>query len=199
MLCTMKSPLLTLSALAALAMGPLAPAGAASDSEWTLSEDGALVIDTRAGLAWPRCVEGMKWSGKTCTGQPLLMDRAAAAALATQRWKTEGVDWRLPRVPELQRLIDKTIRPPGLNPSLFPAAPGGWHWSSTANVSGRGGNQYNYGTIMQGQSGGSGQMAMLNGWAVSLSTGEARADAARSSQLPVRLVRSHTPQAGAAR
>ena len=30
---------------------------------------------------------------------------------------------------------------------------------------------------------------MINGWAVNLSTGEARGDAARASKLPVRLVR----------
>ena len=168
---------------------------AAASADWTLSEDGATVIDTRAGLAWPRCVEGMRWSGKTCTGQPRLLDRAEATALATGRWKAEGVDWRLPRVPELQRLIDKSTSPPGLNPALFPAAPGGWHWSATANVSGRGGNPYNYGTVMQGQGGaGAGQMAMINGWAVNLSTGEASGDTARSSRLPVRLVRSHILQ-----
>ena len=173
----------------ALALWACAAAGA----DWTLSEDGATVIDTRAGLAWSRCVEGMRWSGKTCTGQPRLLDRAEATALATGRWKTEGMDWRLPRVPELQRLIDKSASPPGLNPALFPAAPGGWHWSATANVSGRGGNPYNYGTVMQGQ-GGAGQAAMINGWAVNLSTGEASGDTARSSRLPVRLVRSHILQ-----
>ncbi len=187
----MLGPMKFLSgAMVLLTLLPLAPAWAAD--EWAISEDGAYVIDTRAGLAWPRCVEGMRWSGTTCTGQPRLLNRAEATALATERWKAEGVDWRLPRVPELQRLIDKSISPPGLNPALFPAAPGGWHWSATANVSGRGSNPYNYGTIMKGQAeAGAGQMAMLNGWAVSLSTGEARDDAARKSRLPVRLVRSH--------
>jgi len=181
-----------ISSSALLALLSLAPAFAADD--WVLSEDGAYVIDTRAQLAWPRCVEGMQWNGKTCAGTPRLLDRAEATALATGRWKAEGVDWRLPRVPELQRLIDKSISPPGLNPALFPAAPGSWHWSATANVSGRGGaNPYNYGTVMQGQAGaGAGQMAMINGWAVNLSTGEARGDAARGSRLPVRLVRSST-------
>ena len=171
---------------ALLCMGPACSAG-----DWALSADGAYVIDSAAQLAWPRCVEGMQWSGKTCTGRPRLLDRAEAAALAAERWKAEGVDWRLPRVPELQRLIDKSISPPGLNPALFPAAPGSWHWSATANVGGRGGNPYNYGTVMQGAGGGNGagQMALLNGWAVSLSTGEARGDAARGSRLPVRLVR----------
>jgi hypothetical protein len=158
---------------------------------WVVSPDGAYVYDLRAGLAWPRCVEGMQWTGKTCTGKPLLLDRAEATALAANRWKAEGIGWRLPRAAELQRLVDKTANPPGLNTRFFPAAPDLWYWSSTANVSGlRATNQYNYNTIRQDRQGDSaGQMALLNGWAVSLSTGEARGDVARGSKLPVRLVR----------
>ena len=182
-----------LSAALALWAGAVVASG-----DWQLSEDGAHVIDTRARLAWPRCVEGMQWDGKTCTGKPLLLDRAEATALAAQRWKAEGLDWRLPRVPELQRLVDKGISPPGLNPALFPAAPGRWHWSSTSNVNAPRGNPYNYNTIMQGRAGdGAGQMALINGWAVDLSTGEARGDVARGSKLPVRLVRSHAREGGA--
>lgn len=160
------------------------------DGDWLLSADGATVIDVRAQLAWPRCVEGTQWTGKTCTGTPLLLDRAEAAALATARWKADGVPWRLPRAAELQRLVNKSANPPGIDTRLFPAAPDLWYWSSTANVSGVRNNPYNYNTIRQSREGdGAGQLAMLNGWAVSLSTGEARGDVARGSKLPVRLVR----------
>jgi hypothetical protein len=159
--------------------------------DWALSPDGAYVHDLRAGLAWPRCVEGMQWTGKTCSGKPLLLDRGEATALATSRWKAEGVGWRLPRAAELQRLVDKSANPPGINAKYFPASPDLWYWSSTANVSGlRAANQYNYNTIRNDREGDSAaQMALLNGWAVSLSTGEARGDVARGSKLPVRLVR----------
>ena len=162
------------------------------DGDWAVSEDGAYVMDLRAQLAWPRCAEGMVWSGKTCTGKPLLLDRAEATALAADRWKAEGIGWRLPRAAELQRLVNKSQSPAGLNPVLFPAAPGLWHWSATANVSAMNANQYTYGNIAQGRAGNGGaarQAAMLNGWAVNLSSGEARGDAARASKLPVRLVR----------
>ena len=132
----------------------------------------------------------MQWNGKICTGQPLLLDRAEATTLASERWTAEGVGWRIPRAAELQRLVDKSLSPPGLNPILFPAAPGQWHWSSTANVIAPSVNQYTYGNIAQGRAGdGARQAAMINGWAVNLSTGEARGDAARASKLPVRLVR----------
>ena len=187
----MKTFLLLIpSLLSALVALPAQAADAQGAADWSLSADGAYVLDQRAGLAWPRCVEGMQWTGKTCTGQPLLLDRAEATALATDRWKAEGVGWRLPRAAELQRLVDKSLSPPGLSPLLFPAAPGQWHWTATANVSARNTNQYTYGNIAQGRAGdGARQAAMINGWAVNLSTGEARGDAARASKLPVRLVR----------
>ena len=185
----MKLPLHLFSAVPVLALGLLAQAAEAS-GDWALSHDGAYVIDTRAQLAWPRCVEGMAWNGVTCTGKPLLLDRAEAAARATDRWQAEGVGWRLPRAAELQRLVDKSLSPAGLNPVLFPAAPGQWHRSATASVSAPSANPYNYGNIAQGRAGDSArQAALINGWAVNLSTGQARGDAARASKLPVRLVR----------
>ena len=129
----MKLPFHLLALLCSLALSPAIAADTSVSADWSLSADGAYVLDQRAGLAWPRCVEGMQWNGKTCTGQPLLLDRAEATALASERWKAEGVGWRIPRAAELQRLVDKSLSPPGLNPILFPAAPGQWHWSSTAN------------------------------------------------------------------
>ena len=160
-------------------------------ADWRVSDDGAYVIDVRAQLAWPRCVEGMQWNGTTCTGKPLLLDRAEATTLAAARWQAEGVAWRLPRAAELQRLVGKAAHnAAGADARLFPAAPDLWYWSSTANVSGVRGNQYNYNTIRQSREGDSaGQMALLNGWAVNMATGEARGDVARASKLPVRLVR----------
>lgn len=180
-----------LAALAILAFGPAQASAIQVQADWAISPDGTYVQDHRAGLAWPRCVEGMQWNGKTCTGKPLLLDRAEAAALATERWKAEGVAWRLPRAAELQRLVDRTAQPAGINTTLFPAGPDLWYWSSTSNAGPlRSSNPYNYNTIRQDKGGDTdAQMAMLNGWAVSLSTGEARGDVARGSKLPVRLVR----------
>lgn len=180
-----------------LAAAPVLAADSTASADWALSSDGAFVLDQRAGLAWPRCVEGMQWTGKTCTGKPLLLDRAEATTLAADRWKAEGVGWRVPRAAELQRLVDKSLSPPGLNPQLFPAAPDQWHWSATSNVSAPSANQYTYGNIAQGRAGdGARQAAMINGWAVNLTSGEARGDAARSSKLPVRLVRPQPVGAG---
>lgn len=175
--------LLMAPALATAETGP-APGLAASP-------DGALVINARARLAWSRCVEGMRWTGKTCAGQPTLVDHAGAVALATARRQADGADWRLPRVPELQRLVGRSTRPAGVDQVLFPAAPRDWHWSGTANVDVVPVNPYNYGNIAQGRtSDNANQIAALQGWAVDLGSGQARGDVPRATKLPVRLVRS---------
>lgn len=162
-----------------------------------LSPDGSLVVDTRAKLAWPRCVEGMQWNGKTCTGTPLELDYAQAQAHAQARWKAENLPWRLPRAAELRRLVDKSASTPGLDTRLFPAAPSGWHWASNTNVQGGlAGNQYNYGNVeraqRQGQGGESLDSTRVNQrFAVDLETGDIRSDAAKYSKLHFRLVRTY--------
>ena len=167
-----------------------AAAAAPAKAQWVLSADGAYAIDQRAQLAWPRCVHGMRWNGRTCTGQPLLLTYTEAAALATARWKAEGVRWRLPRVNELRRLVNKRADPPGIDPELFPNAPQDWHWTGTANIKTFSVNAYKYDNVQQGNSDRSAnQMAFTQGWAVDLSSGEARGDIATSELLPVRLVR----------
>lgn len=176
-----------LAALAAACCQAAEPT--ATTPKLVLSADGAYVLDARAKLAWPRCVEGMRWTGKTCTGTPLRLNRADALALASTRFKADGVRWRLPRVTELQRLVDKAASPHGLDPALFPAAPDEWHWAVSSNLhTNTAVNPYNYGNIVQGRTGGD-SMAVLLGWAVNLETGEARGDVAKRSELVVRLVR----------
>ena len=186
--------------LACLLVPFAAQAQAAADSgvALALSPDGSLVVDTRAKLAWPRCVEGMQWNGKTCTGTPLELDYAQAQAHAQARWKAENQPWRLPRAAELRRLVDKSARTPGLDARLFPAAPSGWHWAANTNVQGGlAGNQYNYGNVekaqRQGQGGESLDSTRVNQrYAVDLETGDIRSDAAKYSKLHFRLVRTYT-------
>lgn len=162
----------------------------ASAADWELSADGAYVIDVRARLAWPRCVEGMTWNGSTCLGQPQMLDHGQAQNLASTRWKAENVRWRLPTSHELQRLVSRQTQPPGLDAWLFPAAPAGWHWSGSSTVNTAPVNPYNYGNVMQGRTeDNTNRLDFLRGWAVNLTTGEAAGDVNRRSRLPVRLVR----------
>lgn len=178
-----------------LGLGLVFAASAASAADVTdpshfgLSDDGAYVLDARARVAWPRCVEGMQWTGKTCVGTPLLLNHGEAMALARDLERDRGLHLRLPRVTQLQELVQKAASPRGLDPFLFPASPGGWHWTSTSSVSTARVNQYDYGNIAQGLTEeNANHMKFLHGWAVDLSTGEARADVAKRTKLPVRLV-----------
>jgi hypothetical protein len=154
-----------------------------------LSDDGAYVLDARALVAWPRCVEGMHWNGKTCIGTPLLLNHGEAMALARDLEKERGLHLRVPRALELQGLVHKAANPPGLDPILFPASPPGWHWSTTSSVNTASVNQYDYQNIVQGRNEqNANHLNFLHGWAVNMSTGEARADVTRRTKLPVRLV-----------
>ncbi|MCB1978097.1 MAG: DUF1566 domain-containing protein [Burkholderiaceae bacterium] len=169
----------------AQAADPPAPTG---DTALAPTADGTGVFDARARTIWARCVEGMQWNGKTCVGQALLLTRAEASARAKARGAAEGLPWRLPRTLELRRLVDKQAQPPGVDAKLFPAAPGGLHWSGTATVRQLSVNPYNYNNIASGRTSGS-RLAALEGWGVDMDSAEARGDVPRSSKLPVRLVR----------
>ena len=153
--------------------------------------DGAHVIDRRTTLVWPRCVEGMRWSGKTCVGEPLRLSHAEAQALVAARRKAEGLPWRLPRVTDLRKLMTHTDGPRrSLDPTLFPTAPDGWHWALDAKLNTAQVNPYNYGNVVRGQT--RPQTDTLDvrlGWAVNPATGESRGDMPRITRLPVRLMR----------
>jgi hypothetical protein len=158
-----------------------------------LADHGAQILDPYTGLAWSRCVEGMRWNGKTrtCTGQPVRVSHAQALALAAARKAADGLAWRLPRVAELQRLMHRTRSGPALDPVLFPAAPAENHWAMTASIDTHISpvNQYNYANIQRGRTDeNSTQLSFLHGWAMNPATGEARGDVLKRTELPVRLV-----------
>ena len=108
---------------------PGSSAPSASPEVLVASDDGTLIIDRRSRLAWTRCVEGMAWNGQTCTGQPRRMTYGEALALATARYKSEGVGWRIPRLTELRRFAgwDAASR-------YFPGDPRDWTWTSTLRI-----------------------------------------------------------------
>ena len=172
---------------------PVPAATAASEPApgLSLSSDGSEVIDQRARLAWMRCAEGMQWNGSGCTGRPLLLDRSQANARAKERSQTDGLRWRLPRVNELRRLVDKNATPPGPDAQLFPSAPLDWHWSGTARIRSQNVNPYDYRNVEQGRTGkSSSSLDVAGGWAVNMATGAAQSETARNSKLLVRLVRA---------
>lgn len=156
-----------------------------------VSDDGAYVLDLRARLIWPRCAEGMRWTGITCVGLPMRFVYADALELAQARSESGNIRWRLPRLPELRHLVDKHGKPPGLHPELFPQAPAGLHWTSTPTIRHSQANQYDYANISQNRTGeGGSTLSPLLGWAMDLQTGDITGDLPKTTPLAVRLVGS---------
>lgn len=152
-------------------------------------QDGAFIIDPINHTAWPRCVEGMRWTGSTCLGTPLLLDRSGAMARAAEHRRLEGVNWRLPTVGELRGLLKSSLHPRGLDPELFPPIASEWVWSVSVMVNTAPVNQYNYANIMKGRNAeNTSPTDALTGMAINLVTGQTRSDVPKSTKLPVRLV-----------
>lgn len=172
--------LLLLGGLPAWAAPPASEPASSPGPDWT---------DPQSRLSWARCVEGMQWTGKACTGQALLLTHAQAIARAAARAKEDGLAWRVPRVPELRHLIEKAGKPGAEGPQIAPAPPG-WLWTASANVRQDKPNPYNYGNVMSNRGSNANDTPFLLGWAVESPGGEARGDIPKSRPLAVRLVRS---------
>lgn len=155
-------------------------------AKWQVSTDGSEVRDPNTGLTWSRCLEGVRWDGKRCAGLPRMLTHREALDLA--RGKGDG--WRLPRVPELQRML---VSAPALNEAgqaLFPDVPGAWLWTATAHVNPREVNAYDYGNVQRGVTGGNAvQMNFLHGWAVHQPGGQVDGQVLKRQRLAVRWVR----------
>jgi len=181
-------PRLVLAALLVFAGSPAAQAQSGSGADPVLTKDGAFVVDVRNRLAWPRCVEGMQWDGRSCTGAPRLMTYGEATAWAAARARTDGVPWRLPRVTELRPWAGRPGKAgtPAAR-ELFPAAPQDWYWTVTASIDTQSLNPYDYDNIRQGRTQGN-RLGVQQGWVVNMATGQAEGGISRRSRLVVRLV-----------
>lgn len=158
------------------------------EPEWTLSADGSQLLQRSTRLLWQRCVEGMRWTGRDCVGEPLWLDHGQAQARARQRAQAEGVSWRMPHLKELRQLA-KLGATKG-QPKLLSASTQGWVWSGTVPIEIRSVNAYNYSNIMQGVTGQNvNQMKFLHGWVVNTATAESRDDVLRRTPMLVHLVR----------
>ena len=178
--------------LAALALIGLSCAAGAAEPPPGLapSADGQELIDNADGHAWARCVEGMRWDGKACQGEPALFTLAEALAMARARSETSGKGWRVPRVPELKRFGDRLAHAPHAA-ALAPAAPAGWYWTSTVRIDSEAVNPYAYRNVQRGATETrADRLVPQVGWGVDPRTGDARGDISRRERLPLRLVRN---------
>lgn len=180
-------PRLALTALLVFAVSPFVRAEAGPAPGPVLTKDGAYVVDVRNRLAWPRCVEGMQWDGRSCTGEPRLMTYGEAAAWTAARARTDGVPWRLPRVTELRPWAGRGSKNANAAAEFFPRAPLDWYWTVTASIDAESINPYDYDNIRQGRTQGS-RLGVQQGWVVNMATGQAEGGISRRSRLVVRLV-----------
>lgn len=191
----------TESAWRAVVMALLCGAAAAAPAEpepgaLSLSADGQEVRNAQAGLAWARCLEGQRWTGRHCLGSPRLLDHAQALGSARARRNAEGLDWRLPRARELQRLahqLGHQAAPQAApKPALFPGAEDlSWLWSSSSAVDDTRVNNYDYGNVKRGVTNDNlARVNFLHGLAVDMRNGQSDGQVTKRTPLPVRLVRT---------
>jgi hypothetical protein len=117
----------------ALLLLSLAGAGLAQE-RFSASADGQEVTDSRTGLIWRRCAEGMVWKGKTCTGQAMFVSQPDAAARAKVA-SASGAEWRLPILKELSSIVSAREAEEGkaaIDPAAFPATPVARFWTSSS-------------------------------------------------------------------
>jgi len=107
------------SSPAALAAGP-----------YTVSVDGKEVTDSRSGLIWRRCAEGMVASAKGCTGNPLEIDHGGAVKRAEAQAKATKLAWRLPNTKELRGIADESRFKLAIDTDAFPGTPPEHFWTS---------------------------------------------------------------------
>lgn len=155
-----------------------------------VSKDGQTVVDVESGLAWSRCVEGMRWSGGRCVGQALRVMQSQGPDLAAARRQADGRPWRVPRAIEMRRVLQRAAGSPGGIDKLFPDTPEGWLWSASATIETGPVNIHSYDSVMRGRtSENEERLDGLHGWVIDGHTGRARSDMSRDTPLPVRLVR----------
>jgi hypothetical protein len=98
---------------------------------------GAEVRDRLTGIVWQRCVLGMIWNGKSCTGTPAgktwVEAVQAAQAAAPSRVGSASV-WQLPNNADLYGLAERACYNPSINTNWFPDTPGDRTWSSTVDT-----------------------------------------------------------------
>lgn len=129
-------PLTLLAKLSAfsLVLGSVLLAPALAAPRYTPSADGQEVTDSKTGLIWRRCAEGMAWKGSTCVNEPVFPNYFGAETRAKAAAAT-GQPWRLPTMKELSSIVAVREAGPGsaaIDPVAFPGTPLARFWSSSS-------------------------------------------------------------------
>lgn len=103
----------------------------AQTPRYSYSADGSEVTDSKTGLVWRRCAEGMSWGSGTCTGTATTYTHEQALTRAQSQ-----SGWRLPNIKELSSIVDRSRSNPAIDTTAFPATPSNGFWSSSPMAGG---------------------------------------------------------------
>lgn len=88
------------------------------------------VTDTKTGLMWAKCPEGL--SGSDCaTGSAITHNWQEALNLASTSVFADYNDWRLPNINELLSIIERQCANPAINLLVFPNTPASFFWTAS--------------------------------------------------------------------
>lgn len=107
---------------------------ASAQERYTPSSDGDEITDSKTGLIWRRCAEGMSWKKTSCTGKATFANQAQAVALAKAQ-ATKDEAWRLPTLKELNSILavrEIDVGKAAIDPKAFPATPIARYWTTTS-------------------------------------------------------------------
>lgn len=102
-----------------------------AQSRYAISADGSEVTDSKTGLIWRRCPEGMTACASECSGVPGAYTWEQSLALAEEAALASGKAWRLPTVKELAGIVDASFGNPAIDKNAFPGTPATPFWSVT--------------------------------------------------------------------
>lgn len=104
-------------------------------SRYTISDDGASLVDSSTGLTWARCDLGQTWNNETkvCDGNQSThnwLDAHLEAQSYSAGTITTG--WRVPNIKELATIIEERCSYPTVNTEIFFSTTRGQiYWAST--------------------------------------------------------------------
>lgn len=90
------------------------------------------VLHKKTGLIWQSCAVGQTWSGAICDGTASTMNWDTA--VATYENKTDCNQWRLPRIDEIDSIVEHGIAASSINKVVFPNTSDVNFWSSTPHA-----------------------------------------------------------------
>lgn len=108
---------------------------AVAQGRYSVSADEQEVTDSKTGLIWRRCPEGMVWKGRTCTGKAAFYNQSEATARA-KAVSSPAAEWRLPILKELSSIVAVREAEEGkaaIDPNAFPGTPVARYWTASSS------------------------------------------------------------------